>query len=129
MMSRGRQIAGWVLTEFLMAIFVGSAIMKLIRAPQVVEMLDQWGLGNDVLLIGVGELASVLLFLIPRIHSLSVLLLSGYMGGAIVTHMQHGESYVAQSIILLLIWIAGYLRFPEILQSFWATPSTVKAIL
>jgi hypothetical protein len=40
------------------------------------------------------------------------------MGGAIVTHMQHGESDVAQSIILVVIWIAGYLRYPQVLQSF-----------
>ena len=50
------------------------------------------------------------------------------MGGAIVTHMQHGESYVAQSIILVLIWIAGYLRYPQVLQSFRGA-STAKAEL
>jgi hypothetical protein len=103
MMSRGRQIAGWVLTGLLAVLFAGSATMKLIRAADVVEMFQKWGLGNDVLLIGVGELASALLFVIPRTHSLGVLLLSGYMGGAIVTHMRHGEPYVFQSIILLLI--------------------------
>ena len=49
---------------------------------------------------------------------LGVLLLSGYMGGAIATHMQHGESYIGPSIFLALIWVAGYLRHPELLQSF-----------
>jgi hypothetical protein len=126
-MSRGRQIAGWVLTGLLTALFVGSAAGKLMKAAPVVEMFQKWGLGNEVLLIGAGELASALLFLIPPTHSLGVLLLSGYMGGAIVTHMQHGESYVAQSIILLLIWVAGYLRYPQLLQSFRGAPSTAKA--
>ena len=126
-MSRGRRIAGWVMTGLLTALFVGSAIGKLTRAAPVVEMFQKWGLGNEVLLIGGGELTSALLFVIPRTHSLGVLLLSGYMGGAIVTHMQHGESYVAQSIILLLIWVAGYLRYPQLLQSFRGAPSTAKA--
>ena len=81
-------------------------------------MFGKWGLENELLLIGVGELVSALLFAIPKTHSLGVLLLSGYMGGAIVTHMQHGEPYVAQSVILALIWVAGFLRHPEVLESF-----------
>jgi hypothetical protein len=116
--GRARRIAGWLLTGLLTALFVGSAAAKLLRADPVVEMFRKWGLGDDVLLIGVGELVSALLFAIPRTHSLGVLLLSAYMGGAIVTHMQHGEPYVAQSIILALIWVAGALRHPELLQSF-----------
>ncbi len=117
-MSRGRKIAGWVLTGLLTALFVASASAKLMRTEQVVEGFQEWGLGNYVLLIGAGELVSALLFAIPKTHSLGVLLLSGYMGGAIVTHMQHNEGFIPQSVILALIWVAGYLRYPELLQSF-----------
>ena len=84
-------------------------------------MFEKWGLKNYLLLIGSGELISALLFLIPRTSSLGLLLLSAYMGGAIVTHMQHGESYIIPSAVLLLVWIAGYLRHPEVLQSFRAS--------
>ena len=86
-------------------------------------MFQKWGLENHLLLIGAGELTIALLFAIPKTHSLGVLLLSAYMGGAIVTHMQHGESYVLQSVILALIWVAGYLRHPELLQSFRPDPA------
>jgi hypothetical protein len=117
-MSRGRRIAGWVLTGLLTALFLASAIAKLLAAAPVVEQFQKWGLGNQLLLIGAGELISALLFAIPKTHSLGVLLLSGYMGGAIVTHMQHDEPFVVQSVILALIWVAGYLRYPKLLQSF-----------
>ena len=116
--EEARPIAAWILSCLLAALFIGSAAGKLMKAPQVVEMFQKFGLQNEVLLIGCGELVSALLFLIPRTHSLGVLLLSAYMGGAIVTHMQHAESYVAQSVILALIWVAGYLRRPELLGSF-----------
>ena len=43
------------------------------------------------------------------------------MGGAIVTHMQHGEPYHTQSIMLVVIWITGFLRYPQVLQSFLPT--------
>lgn len=116
--SKGRRIAAWILMGLLTLLFVLSAAAKIVAAQPVVEMLEKWGLKNQLLLIGIGELTSALLFLIPRTNSLGVLLLSAYMGGAIVTHMQHGESYVMPSVILLLVWVAGYLRHPEVLQSF-----------
>lgn len=116
--SKARRIAAWILTTLITLVFVSSSIFKFMAPPQVVEVFGKWGLGDRLVLIGVGELVSALLFFIPRTNSLGVLLLSAYMGGAIVTHMQHGEPYYSQSIILLLIWIAGYLRHPELLQSF-----------
>jgi len=119
--SRGRQIAGWVLTVLLSALFLFSAAFKLVGAAQAVDAMQKWGLGNQVVLIGVGEAVSALLFLIPRTHSLGLLLLSSYMGGAIVTHMQHDELYVGQSVFLVLIWITGFLRYPQVLQSFFPT--------
>ncbi len=126
-MSRSRRITGWVLTGLLTALFAASAAGKLAGAAQVVEMFRKWGLENNLLLIGVGELVSALLFAIPRTHSLGVLLLSAYMGGAIVTHMQHGEAYVSQSVILVLIWVASFLRHPELLHSFRTTRPVAAA--
>lgn len=120
---KARPIAGWILTGLLAALFVGSASAKLMKAPAVVEMFQKFGLENEIMLIGCGEIASALLFAVPRTHSLGVLLLSAYMGGAIVTHMQHGEPYVVQSVILALIWVAGFLRRPELLGSFSPKPA------
>ena len=116
--SKGRRIAAWILTGLLTLLFAFSAFGKFVRAPQVVETTDKWGLTDHLTLIGIGEIVSALLFLIPRTNSLGLLLLSAYMGGAIATHMQNGEPYILPSIVLLLIWVAGYLRHPEVLQSF-----------
>ncbi len=116
--SRGRRIAGWVGTILLTALFTFSAALKLAGAATVVKMFGEWGLGDQRILIGVGELVSAALFLIPLTHSLGVLLLSAYMGGAIVTHMQHGEPFIIPSAILALIWVTGFLRHSELLQSF-----------
>jgi hypothetical protein len=116
--GKGRRVVAWILTTVITLLFVISAVFKFLAPPPVVEAFQKWGLGDRILLIGIGELISALLFFIPSTNSLGVLLLSAYMGGAIVTHMQHGEPYYTQSILLVLIWIAGYLRHPELLQSF-----------
>jgi hypothetical protein len=122
--SKTRRIAAWILTGLLSALFVASAAAKLLQAELAVKGFTELGLGDHLLLIGVGELVSAILFFIPRTNSLGLLLLSAYMGGAIVTHMQHGQPYIAQSVILVLIWVAGYLRHPEVLQSFRSGATT-----
>ena len=110
--SKAMNIAGWVLSVLLALLFMASASGKLIGAKAVVEGFTKIGLKDQILLIGIGELVSAILFLIPVTHPLGVLLLSAYMGGAILAHMSHGELYVTQSIILILIWVTGFLRRP-----------------
>ncbi len=121
-MPKWRRIAGWVLSGLLGALFVGGATYALTRPPAVIEQFGKFGLKDQVLLIAVGELVSGILFLIPITHPLGVLLLSGYMGGAIMAHMSHGESYLFQSVILVLIWVAGFLRRPWLLVDPPASP-------
>jgi hypothetical protein len=116
--GKGRRIAAWILTGLISLLMIASAITKILGVQAVAEVFEKWGLRNHLLLIGIGELVSALLFLIPRTNSLGLLLLSAYLGGAIVTHMQNGEPYIITALLLLLVWIAGYLRHPEVLQSF-----------
>jgi hypothetical protein len=67
--------------------------LQLSGAKQVQELFELWGLADWTIIIGLGELASTVLFLIPRTAVVGTLLLSAYLGGAIVTHMQRAESF------------------------------------
>lgn len=116
--SKGRKIAAWVLVGLLGALFLFSASMKLKGGEQIIASFAKLGLTGKEMLIGVGELIATLLFIIPRTTSLGVLLLSAHMGGAIVVHMGQGEPYAFQAIILVLVWVAGWLRNPEMFASF-----------
>ena len=93
-MSKKRKITGWVMAGLLTALLVMSASQKLIGNPEMVENFGKWGLGSMITIIALGELVSVLLFLIPRTAVLGVLLLSAYFGGAILVHMANDEPYV-----------------------------------
>jgi hypothetical protein len=92
--------------------------MKLKGGEEMAANFAKMGLQGKELLIGVGELLTIILFIIPRTSSLGVLLLSGYVGGAILAHMSMGESYLFPSILLVVVWIANWLRNPEMLASF-----------
>ena len=64
-------------------------------------------------------MVSAILLLVPRTASLGVLLTSGFWGGAICLHMSKpGESFVLQSVFLLLTWLGAYLRVPGTFASF-----------
>ena len=116
--SEKRKVAGWVVTGPLVALFIVSASAKLLGPEQVVAVFEEFGLSDMRVVIGVGEALSALLYLIPVTASLGVLLLSAHMGGAIVTHMSHGEPYYVQSAVLILVWAGYCLRYPEMLISF-----------
>lgn len=116
--SKIRKMAGWLLPVLLFLLFAMSAFMKLSGAEEMVENFEAFGLADMRIVIGIGEIVSAILFLIPRTSSLGVLLLSSYMGGAIVTHMSQDEPYVFPSVVLILVWLGQFLRHPELLISF-----------
>ena len=112
-----KMIGGWVLHGLIadMMILAGSAKVFGLFPPEQVEKM---GLSLSIQVIGVGELASALLLLIPRTSSLGLLLTSAFWGGAICLHMSKGEPFVLQSALLLFTWVGGYLRVPGAFGSF-----------
>ena len=115
MAGQGARITGWVLSGLLAAAFIMSATFKLMGAAEVQEVAAKWGLTEWMTIIGIGELVSAVIFLIPRTLVPGTLLLSSYLGGAIVTHMQNDEPFVGAAVFLVVVWIAAVLRAPELL--------------
>ena len=64
--------------------------------------------------IGIIEIISLVLFLIPRTGIIGTLLIASYMGGAIATHLQHHQPIAMAVIIQILLWITAFIRFPEL---------------
>ena len=86
-----------------------SAFMKLAGAEKIVEGLTKGGLGNYVLLFGIIELVSLILFLVPKTHKIGFLLICCYLGGALSIELASGQPPVA-AILLAVIWTAVFLR-------------------
>jgi hypothetical protein len=89
-----------------------SVALKLFAVSPVPGQMETWGLGGWRVVIGLGELVSAALFVNPRTAELGTLLLSAYLGGAIVTHMQHGEPFIIPAVVLLVVWTTAVLRLP-----------------
>jgi hypothetical protein len=89
-----------------------SASMKLSHSPQIVEgFVGKYGYPEgSLLVIGLLELACTAVYVIPRTSVLGAILLTGYLGGAIATHVRAGEPFVVPLLAGILVWVGLYLR-------------------
>jgi len=111
------KIIGWVLTIILAFLFIMSASMKLTQNETAVAQASTFGIdATTYLFIGIIEIISLILFIIPRTGIIGTLLLAAYLGGAIVTHLQHQEPIAMAVIIQVILWITAFIRFPELSQ-------------
>jgi hypothetical protein len=94
-----------------------SAMDKMSGSARSLEMTRSFGITPAIYrLLGIVELTSVVFFTIPRTGVLGLLLLSSYLGGAIATHLQYGQSIVFPAAIETLIWITASIRFSQLWQ-------------
>lgn len=108
--SKTNKIVSWVISGLLLALFLFSASGKLLLHP---EQMDQMKLGDWRVIIAIGEITSALLFFFPKTNKFGTLLLSSYMGGAIILHMTSALSIAMPSVVLILVWVVAYLRNPD----------------
>jgi hypothetical protein len=95
--------------------FCVAATMKFKGAQEVVQGLGHFGWPPEMIVkLAVLESASVVLYLIPRVAVLGAIVLTGFLGGAIATHMRVGESVYLHVLLGLLIWGGLYLREPRL---------------
>ena len=80
---------------------------------ETAEQLAKMGIPKELLVpLGIIELFCVITYAIPQTSVLGAVLFTGYLGGAIFTHMRVSEIFVLQPILGILIWLGLYLREP-----------------
>ncbi|WP_437766646.1 DoxX family protein [Sorangium sp. So ce281] len=81
--------AGRILSGLSVAFLLFDSLGKLMRVPQVLEGSEQLGYPvSSVRGIGLVLLASVVTYMIPRTSVLGAILLTGFLGGAVATHVR-----------------------------------------
>jgi hypothetical protein len=91
-----------------------DGIMKLFKPAVVVEATVQLGYPESTIVgIGIVLVASTVLYIIPRTSILGAIVLTGYLGGAVATHVRVGGGLfplIFPVIIALFVWGGLYLR-------------------
>jgi len=102
---------GWVVSILPSLGLIFSAVMKFTNSPQLIEGMGKLGWDPKVAVpLGITELTCTIVYLIPQTSTLGAILLTGYMGGAIATHVRLGEGIVPHIIIGVLVWLGLFLR-------------------
>jgi hypothetical protein len=112
--------SGWVLSSVVILQLLSSAVFRgTQRAYAVAEIVTGYGFPESAIIpIVVAECVLVVLYLVPRTAVLAAILMTGYLGGAVATHLRIGDT--ARALIPLtvgvLAWGGLYLRDPRIRQ-------------
>lgn len=106
--------AGRILSVLTTLFLLFDGIAKLFKPAFVVEGTLKYGYAESVIIpLGIVLTLCTILYAIPRTAVLGAILLTGYLGGAVNTHVRAGEGWfpiLFPVIFGALIWGGLYLR-------------------
>jgi len=113
-MSNANRWTGLVMSGLPALFLLVDGVMKLFKPAVVVDTTVQLGFPESVILpLGVVLLAGTALYLVPRTAVLGAILLTGYLGGAVATHVRVQDGafpMIFPVIIGALLWGGLVLR-------------------
>lgn len=108
-----------VLTTLVSLFLLMDLTMKVVRVPVAVEGTVKLGYPAAVLVpLGLIQLVALVLYLIPRTSILGAIIWTGYLGGAVATHVRVGDPLFSHSLfpvyLGVAIWLSLWLREPRL---------------
>ena len=110
--SKGAKIAGWVISILPVLLLVMSATFKFMQPGEEFKKgLEQMGWTAETMFrLGFVEIGCVVIYLFPRTAVIGAILLTGYLGGAVATHVRVGEPFWTPILVGVFIWLGLWLR-------------------
>lgn len=101
----------YVMSTLPVLMLLFSAAMKLMHPPELDKGFADMGIPvSQALGLGILELLCTLVYVVPRTSVLGAILLTGYLGGAMQTHLRLGQPVFMHVIFGVLIWGGLFLR-------------------
>src|SRR6185503_21276654 len=118
--SRWMLRTGWVLSFLVVAQLLSSAGFRATyHTYAVTEIVAGYGYPESAIVpIVIAECTLVVLYLVPQTSVLAAILMTGYLGGAVATHLRIADTARAAIplIVGILAWGGLYLRDSRIRQ-------------
>ncbi len=117
--GRGLIWTGRVLSALGVLFMTMDATMKVLQVPAAMHGTTELGYPASVILpLGVVQLACLVLYLIPRTAVFGAILWTGYLGGAVATHVRLLNPWFSHILfpvyVALLFWVGLTLRMPQL---------------
>ncbi|WNG41623.1 DoxX family protein [Archangium violaceum] len=106
---------GRILSGLAVLFLLFDATGKLLQIPEAQQGTMELGYPVSVLFgLGLVQLACLAVYLIPRLSVLGAVLWTGYLGGAVATHVRVGNPLFSHTLfpvyIATLLWLGLWLR-------------------
>jgi hypothetical protein len=115
--SKAMTRTGHVLSTTAVLFFLMDITMKLLAMPVVIQTSAQLGWAGTpdmARTLGAILLICTALYVYPRTSILGAILLTGYLGGAVATHLRIGSPLLTHTLfgvyLGVLVWVGLYLR-------------------
>ena len=116
--SRKALWTGWILAALPALFLLFDGVMKLFKPEFVVKATVQLGYSESVIVpLGIVLTVCTVLYLIPRTAVLGAILLTGYLGGAVATHVRVGAGVFEITFPVIfgaMLWGGLFLRDPQL---------------
>lgn len=112
---------GWVLTALIAIFLILDGVTKLMNVQAVKDATVDLGLREEMMpVVGIVLLVSLALYLVPRTAFLGAVLLTGYLGGAVLTNWRVDKPLFSTVLFAvyvgIVVWGSLYLRDPKVRQ-------------
>ena len=120
MHTRTRPLLGWIPAVLLIVMNLPAIFFKFVPqdpASQAAVMARQLGFADIQIPLGIVELLVVVLFAVPRTSTVGVVLMAGYLSGALATNLTHGIPVAEAApllVALALLALSAWFRNPEL---------------
>ena len=117
--TRTQRRTAYVLTTLAALFLALDTVMKLLRLAPAVEGTVALGYPeHTVAVIGAIELVCLVLYLVPQTAVFGAVVMTGYLGGAIATHVRVGNPLLTYTLfpiyVAAMLWGGLYLREPRL---------------
>ena len=116
--SKGATVGGYVLSGLPVIFLLLDGVMKLFKPAFVVDATTKLGYQESTIVpLGIVLVVCTFIYLFPATSVLGAILLTGYLGGAVATHVRMAEGafpIVFPVILGAFVWGGLYLRDPRL---------------
>ena len=115
------RITAYVLTTIVALFLTFDTVLKVLQLEPAVKASADLGYPAwTVRPIGIVELVCLGLYLVPHTSVLGAVMLTGYLGGAVATHVRAASPMFSHTLfpiyVALLLWGGLYLREPRLIE-------------
>lgn len=113
--GRAARYTGRIVAGLVVAFLVFDTALKVLALPPAVQSFAELGYpAGSLAAIGAFELVCLVLYVVPRSAPVGALLWTGYLGGAIATHVRLGHPLASHVLfpvyVAVLVWLPIWLR-------------------